>query len=375
MQRDTQREPRREPLSSSRSSSRTSIRAIRRRSKWYHEVPVLGTFVRTMKDILGFEDSLRYRERYQHIESSHRRRRRKRSSPPDDEYYFYRRPRRNSGPFQENPQPQHQYEGTRKRNRIYHSPGLKPQRGSRWGDIYRDRDRGRDHPTWKDEPLLERPSRSASTSSYTRTRHPKIIERTPNTTAEACSAQRRRVSFTDPLETPPRPLRQKRSSIDDQTGSRKRNSHETPGRFYREDTSIDTSIRIQEREPRPRSPVLERTPLRSGRRISTSPPRRGSPGSYENHGCDYGADVQYIPSRESRPYSYPDIDIEIVDRSPKRPRSSERRERWYSSMNRPPDIIDAANQELDARSRRMLDEACYRRSALRGRRNEFEVRR
>jgi hypothetical protein len=85
--------------------------------------------------------------------------------------------------------------------------------------------------------------------------------------------------------------------------------------------------------------------------------------------------VQYIPSRESRPYSYPDIDIEIVDRSPKRPRSSERRERWYSSMNRPPDIIDAANQELDARSRRMLDEACYRRSALRGRRNEFEVRR
>lgn len=387
------RDSRQESFSSS--SSRSSNR---RRLKWYHEVPILGSVLRTMKDILGLDDSMRYRfrEGYQRIESSHRRHHRKTSSRPGDEYYFYRRGRRGSRSSQARPQPQpqpQQYDGTHKCTRVYYSPGLKPRRESGWGNnIYRDRDRDRDHPaasTWQDESFLEHkhkhkhkhqhqhPTRSSSTSSYTRPRHPNIIERSPGASAGAdtgteTGTRRRRVSFADPLETSPHPLRQKRPSIDDHTGSRKRSPRETRegGRLYVRESTTDIDINI--RAPRPRSPVTERTPLRSGQRIAIpdSPPRRGSLGSYDYYYDNYTydgysdshEDVQYIPRRESRPYSYSsDVDVEIVERSPKlgHPRISDSERREY----------------LNARSRRIIDEANSRRSSLHKRRDEFEVRR
>lgn len=403
---------RRESFSSSCSS--------RRRPKWYNEVPILGSVVRTMKDILGLDDSMRYRYReYQHIGSS-RRRRRKRSSTPDDEYHIYRRRRNSSSrtrppppPPQPQPQQRRYYDEERQYHRVYYSPGLKPQHESGWGGMCRDRDRDRyhdhDHDRNRDrdpfrDPFLERPFRSSSASSYTRSRHPDIIEISPGTRASTGTesdteseprVRRCRVSFADPLETPPRS--QKCPSIDDQTGSRKRNPHDIRerGRFYSErSTSTSTSTTgICIREPRPRSPVIERRPLRSGHRFSipipipAPPRRRGSPVSDECYDYNYDNDkykYNYVDihedveipyrERERRPYPY-SSDVEIIERSPTRPRS-ERRGRQYSGMDmdRPPDI-ESRIKEIDARSRRVLDEAKWRKSSLRGRRDEFEVRR
>lgn len=325
-------------------SSHSSINSSRPR--WYHEVPVLGSFLRTMKDIFGLHG---YSERYQEIETGRRRRSRQSSRPSnthtrtnlEDEYYF----RRPSAKLQKH----HSKRRTQEcRSPRYSSRSNNPVRCS---NAYRNND-----------PLVyqyqyqnphqyqtEHPSRSSSTSSYTRSR-PQIIDRSPET-----QPRKRKVSFTDPLETliPPtneyKPTRpQKRPSIDDhQTGSRKR-----------------VPLEIHTRSPRPRSPVIERIPPRRGKRI---PPIHVHELEAES------PDIQYIPARENRHSTSYTENIEIIDRGPGLgPSTHSTHVNFSRGYRRTPSIVDTGRYDLDKRSWRVLNESSYRRPSHH---REFEVRR
>lgn len=322
-------------MGESKRGSYSSYSSSNSRSRWYSEVPVLGSFLRTMKGIFGFHG---YSERYHEIETGKRRRSRQSSRPSNthfEEEYYLRRP--SQAKLQKN--------HNRRRTQDYHSPG--PNNPLRWPNTYHI----------KSPFPYQYPSRSSSTSSYIRPR-PQIIDRPPTNH----QPRKRKVSFTDPLETPIPPTReytirtisprpQKRPSIDDQNGSRKRvpleilTSHSNPSSYQRKPT----------RSPRPHSPVIERIPSRRGKRISPM----------QHFHESESPDIQYIPARENRHSTNYTENIEIIDRGPLssptyfKPVNFSRP--GYKTRTRTPSNVESGRYDLDARSWRVLNESTHRR--------------
>lgn len=359
--------PRPEPRPEPRSRSRP-------RESWYHEVPILGSVLRTMKDILGLYDydydygygydytstgydsrrSGKYhRYQYRNIENP----RRRSYQPIDEECY---RGRRNSTT-------QTRYGGNRC-SRRYPSPSPTDRSGDRnehkrYSYSHSNgRSHNRNHKMHPREPITEYiypsayPSvrrRSSSISSYTRSR-PQIVTRSPAPPPPpSTTPSKRKVKFASPLPSAFKSF--KRASIDDQTGSRKRGSS----------SSNPNSNTSTVRTPRPRSPVQERKPLRPGRRVSfsTGPSiiRSRSNGYEYEYGHRYGYGYGY---------EYPKTPIPPRSSSTSTPTHASTR--YYASRPDPSiSIVDAGNRALDDRGFGVLGQAGTR-GSLRHQ-NIFEV--